>query len=125
MAARFRTVQLSDCPVKKPVRSLRCTRCITTTMAPVIAELEAGLLPWVQPCGHGRGQGAARHAKERSSLPAVFRHQYPTPLGRRHPARLSLPALAALVELLREARMACPNMPARTLKTKLEIEQPI
>jgi len=38
----------------------------------IIAELEAGRVPWVQPWGR-RGEGAARHAEETPPLAGTIR----------------------------------------------------
>ncbi len=54
----------------------------------IIAELEAGRAPWVQPWGTSGGEGAARHAEERPTQTALLGDQRAHPLGRRHRARL-------------------------------------
>jgi type IV secretory pathway VirB10-like protein len=41
----------------------------------IIAELEAGRIPWVQPWGDGGDQGPARHAAQRLDAAPIFRPQ--------------------------------------------------
>ncbi len=48
----------------------------------IIAELEAGRVPWVGTAlGHGRGKSAARHAEQRQHRPVLFRDRLADPLG--------------------------------------------
>ena len=77
----------------------------------IIAELEAGRVPWVQPWGSG-GQGAARHAEERRHRAPLFRRQYPDPVGRRHRRGFAGQSLAHLPPGL-EPRRQCPQRRTR------------
>ena len=49
----------------------------------LLAELEAGRLPWVQPWGTGRGESATRPAGECRHWTWLLRRQCTDPLGRR------------------------------------------
>ena len=56
--------------------------------AKIIAELEAGRVPWVQPWGTAAAKAPLAMPKNASDRSAVFRHQRADPLGRRDRARL-------------------------------------
>jgi hypothetical protein len=61
----------------------------------IIAELEAGRLPWVQPWLLG-GPGAAGYAEKRRDPAPLFRHQRARPLESRCPAWIPGPELPHL-----------------------------
>jgi antirestriction factor ArdC-like protein len=46
----------------------------------IIAELEAGRVPWVQPWGTAAGQSVAQHAEERGNASPLFGDQCATAL---------------------------------------------
>ena len=60
----------------------------------IIAELEAGRVPWVQPWGTAAAKAPTRHAEERGDAAPLLRRQCPDSLGGRHRARLRRPELA-------------------------------
>jgi antirestriction protein ArdC len=47
----------------------------------IIAELEAGRIPWVQPWGDGGNQGATRDAAQRCHAARIRRDQRADPVG--------------------------------------------
>ena len=50
----------------------------------IIAELEAGRVPWVQPWGTSAARAPLGLPKKRHDLPQLQRYQRAHPLGRRH-----------------------------------------
>ena len=50
----------------------------------IIAELEAGRIPWVQPWGTAAIEGAARDAAQRLDAARILRDQCADPVGRRY-----------------------------------------
>ena len=78
----------------------------------IIAELEAGRVPWVQPWGTAAAKAPLAMPKNASTGRALFRDQCPDPVGRRHRARLLRPELAHLPAGARPRRQ-CPQGRAR------------
>ena len=73
----------------------------------IIAELEAGRVPWVQPWGTAAAKAPLAMPKNAVDRPAYSRHQCPDPVGRRHRARLPRPELAHLPPGARRSAATC------------------
>ena len=78
----------------------------------IIAELEAGRVPWVQPWGTAAAKAPLAMPKNAGHRPVLFRDQRADPLGFRDRARLPGPGLADVSPGARPRRQ-CPQGRAR------------